>query len=149
MSCLRALTREDVPALLDLYLTAPAADLRQRFCSTIAGSTVREYVEALFDEADEVLGAFEGEVLLGCVEVFLEKNGDAELAILVRRSAQARGLGAALVAAAKSTAQQQGALALLVSTSMDNIRMQRLAQAAGLCRKASHGREWSGSLRLG
>jgi GNAT superfamily N-acetyltransferase len=147
MPTIRPLQVSDHEPLRQLYLTAPIEDRRTRFCARISDDQVLRHVDRSVSKADGLLVAVERDRLVGAAEVFVG-GGSAELAFLVARLAQQRGVGKALMAAALSAAAQFGARKGIVITARDNRPMHRLALSSGMTRAFADEDEWRAEIDL-
>lgn len=124
------------------YLALPLPDRRRRFCGGVGEDFVKDYVRRLDWGRASVFAAFEGDAIVGVVELVRPPGHwivEAEIAISVAPGFRRQGVGAALMRAALAHARNRFLAAAYVVTAADNRPMQALAARFGAAFKSSFG----------
>lgn len=108
----RELDNQDREAFLRLHAELPARDRWLRFFGGVRGFRVEDAERALDPMHALVVGAFLGGELVGVAQVVadsdLPADGQAEVAVAVAHSVQARGVGTLVLEAAARAARRRG-----------------------------------------
>jgi GNAT superfamily N-acetyltransferase len=102
-----------------------------RFGHPASDPSVQAYAKDSIAKAAYVVGALNAGRLIGVGEVFATRNGVAEAAFAIDADYRRRGLGLALLEAARRWAAQEGIVALRMVISRNNWPMRLLAHKAG------------------
>jgi GNAT superfamily N-acetyltransferase len=102
-----------------------------RFGHPASDACVQAYAKDAAAGAAYMAGALNAGRLIGLVEVFMARNGVAEVAFAIDADWRRRGLGLALLEAATRWAEQAGIATLRMVISRNNWPMRQLAHKAG------------------
>lgn len=126
---LSELHREDI---LRHFEQLSPQDLYLRFCTAMNADSVACYVERLNVDRDMLLGAFDGDRLVGFCHLATPIDKFAEVGISMLETHRAQGLGSKMMRRAKVYAKVMGAKGIYISCMSDNTPMIRLARKNGV-----------------
>lgn len=141
--------------ILEHLLALDTDDRYLRFGYLATDEQIRQYVEHIDFERDDVFGIFNRKLkLIAMAHLALGVGGDggecdacAEFGVSVARSARGRGFGTRLFERAVMHARNEGVKLLFIQALSENEAMLRIARRAGACVE-THGAETEAYLRL-
>lgn len=129
---IRELSRADISALQEHFLSLGNEDRRLRFGIPLSDSAVQAYVARIDFERDAAFGVFDDELRLAGAAHLARDPGHAELGVSVLAGHRGRGHGGALLARAHMHARNWGVRALFMHCLTENSTMMHLARKQGM-----------------
>lgn len=132
-SCIRTMTRVELPKYQDHLLRLNAEDRRLRFGFPISDPAIREHVRGIDMEADRILVQVDDDLeIIAAVHIAAGASGAVEFAFSIDRPWRGRGLGRALFQQAILWARNRGRREAFIYFLVDNRAMRRLAREIGM-----------------
>jgi GNAT superfamily N-acetyltransferase len=117
--------------VLNHLLGLGEADRRLRFGHTAGDEQIRQYVQRLDFERDELFGVFDSRLRLVAMAHLALDQGSAEFGVSVSERQRGRGIGARLFEHAVTHARNQGSRELTIYLARENHAMLHIVQKAG------------------
>jgi GNAT superfamily N-acetyltransferase len=129
---IRRLSELHREAVLRHFERLSSHDLYLRFCTAMNMDSVSRYVERLNVDRDMLLGAFDGDALVGFCHLASPIDGFSEVGISMLETHRAQGLGSKMMRRAKVYARVMGAKGIYISCMSENSPMIALARRNGV-----------------
>ncbi|MBY6260831.1 GNAT family N-acetyltransferase [Azospirillum sp. 412522] len=134
MPVIRKIMPTELPQYRAHLLRLDRADRYARFTGTLSDEAVERHCAAIDWGRTVVLGAFEGGVLRGAVELCGDRilwPEQAEFGISIERDLQGKGVGSTLVRRILTAARNRGIRHVHMMCLTENVRMRALARRFG------------------
>jgi GNAT superfamily N-acetyltransferase len=149
-SCVRTLSREEIPLLRDHLLRLDGASRRDRFHGFIDDGFIERYAKKCANDGTVIIVYLQDGAVRGAAELHPpEQSPDSqpEIAFSVETSVRRRGVGSALFRYLIGEARAKGYRSLRITTGAQNEAMRALAHKFGAHLTFRHG-ESTGSIAL-
>ena len=149
-SCVRTLSREEIPLLRDHLLRLDGASRRDRFHGFIDDGFIERYAKKCANDGTVIIVYLQDGAVRGAAELHPpEQSPDSqpEIAFSVETSVRRRGVGSALFRYLIGEARAKGYRSLRITTGAQNEAMRALAHKFGAHLTFRHG-ESSGTIDL-